>query len=160
MKTWLGLILGIALCGGLWAGNAFGTYQIITEPSGAVVTIAGTNQFLGYSPTGVHPIGMYYNVVWNGGIPGNLIYLNIYKEGYIPIQQSIFVPFNQWGHGSAWEYPTVFRFQLRKIPPPPIAYYYPASPNPCPPQGQYFYGVDRPSPNKPHPRPHRKPRRY
>lgn len=159
MKTRMLLTICLILCAGsLAAGNVFGTFQVLTEPAGARVSLMGSNRFLGITPTPVHPIEMGRDVVWYGGIPGRVLNVMITLDGYLPITQTIFVPFSQRDHREARRNPTVFKFHMQRAQHHQYGYrhhVYPWHPHPQPPA--YYYLLDpEPSPS-PHMR--SKPRR-
>lgn len=140
MKPRLLLIACLALMTGLLsAQNIFGALQIYTEPVGASITLYGTNQYLGSTPSQAIPITMDQYMTYNWGVPGRVFDLVISKPGYIPMRQQIFVPYNARHQRDALRHPTVFHFNLQRQPMQP----HPHWPNWNP--STYYYYVD-PSP--------------
>ncbi len=108
-------------------------FQIVTVPEGAVVTVVGTNEYVGTTPTAIFTVKMDQFTGWYGYQPGRWFHLLIRKAGYHPMIQQIFVPFNEKWEDYAKKRPQVFRFFLE-----PIYYYYPPFPvYPQPPQYTY-----------------------
>lgn len=140
MKPRLFLSACLALMAGLLsAQNIFGAFQIYTEPQGASITIYGTNQYLGSTPSQAIPVTMDQYMTYNWGVPGRVFDLLISKPGFIPMRQQIFVPYNHKHQHNALRNPTVFQFNLvrQQIQPPhywpnwnPTAYYYYVDPWP------------------------------
>jgi hypothetical protein len=129
MKERMMLVLGLTmLVGLLGAQSMFGAFQINTEPQGAMITISGTNQCIGTTPSQAIPIIMDQSMVYNCGIPGREFSITITKEGYYPIQQDIFVPYNKSYQQDALRNPTTFNFYLTEIRTQPQTYYYQAPP--------------------------------
>ncbi|MDD3144331.1 MAG: hypothetical protein PHG32_09110 [Candidatus Cloacimonetes bacterium] len=137
MKLRLFLIACLVLTAGLLtAQNIFGAFQVITEPRGATVTVYGTNQYLGTTPTQSVPITMDQYMTYNWGVPGRVFDLVISKRGFIPVRQQIFVPYNHRHQRDALRNPTLFHFSLarQQIQPRPYWPYW----NPT----SYYYIVD------------------
>lgn len=105
----------------LWAGilgaqNMFGAYRIESFPRGADVIITGSNQFIGTTPTQTIPVMMdQFMTYWNG-IPGRAFNIVIRKDGFTPLQQTIFVPYNRVHQVDALRNPTVFSYRLERRP--------------------------------------------
>lgn len=117
MKPRLILIACLTLMAGLLsAQNIFGAFQIYTEPIGATITLYGTNQYLGSTPSQAIPITMDQYMTYNWGVPGRVFDLLISKPGYIPIRYQIFVPYNARYQWDALRNPTVFHFDLQRQP--------------------------------------------
>lgn len=118
----LALVILTVIAVNAYSQNMFGAFQIRTEPEGAVVTLYGSNQYLGTTPTQVFPIIMDQYMVYYYGVPGRAYSLLISKEGYIPIKEDIFVPYHKAHEVDAVREPTVFHFLLHRaqvIPPYP-----------------------------------------
>lgn len=141
------------IAGLLGAQNMFGAFQIITEPSGATITLTGTNQYLGSTPSQIFPVMMDQYMVYNCGIPGRVFNIYITKNGYIPIQQEIFVPYNKAWQQDAIRYPTIFSFALtREYVQPPVYCPPPLPPRPArPPRPVFWYNWLYPRPHYPQP---------
>jgi len=108
-------------------------FQIVSEPEGAIVTLVGSNEYLGTTPTEIFTVRMDQFMGWYGYQPGRWFNVMIRKAGYHPMIQQIFVPFNEKWEDYAKKRPQVFRFFLE-----PIYYYYPPYPvYPQPPQYTY-----------------------
>ncbi len=122
MKPRLIVIACLTLMAGLLsAQNIFGAFQIQTEPGNATITLYGTNQYLGSTPSQVIPVSMDQYMSYNWGVPGRNFDVVISKQGFIPIRQQIFVPFNYQHQRDALRNPTVFHFSLarQQVQPPP-----------------------------------------
>lgn len=128
MKRTALLVLMLALTlGVLSAQNIFGAFKITTQPQGAIVSLYGTNQYLGTTPNIAIPVQMDQTMVFVGGRPGRMLDLLISKPGYISMRQQIFVPYTKKWERDAIRNPTVFHFSLQPTPPPPAwNYSYPA----------------------------------
>ena len=135
--------------GSLGAQNVFGAFQVQTYPQDAVVTLYGTNQYLGNTPTSVFPVMMDQFMTYYYGTPGRAFSLLISKPGFISMKQDIFVPYNKVHQVDAMREPTVYSFYLSPAPVCPPPYWQPPSPPyyPNPPQ--------KPWHSRPHGRPHR-----
>ncbi len=129
----MAVTLLIVVCGVLNAQNMFGAFQIQTTPQDAIVTLYGTNQYLGNTPTQVFPVLMDQYMTYWYGTPGRAFTLLISKEGYISMKQDIFVPYNKAHQIDALREPTVFNFYLSKVPVYPPHVWQP----PCPPYYPY-----------------------
>lgn len=134
------------LSGLLGAQNMFGAFKIVTEPQGAIVTIYGTNQYLGTTPTQVFPILMDQYMTYNYGIPGRSFSVQISKAGYNTITQEIFVPYNRSYQMDAVYNPTIFSFYLAPQYIQPPVYYLPPPPPPVYHHRPWYFWN--------HPRPH------
>ncbi len=142
MKPRILLIACLALMAGLLsAQNVFGAFQVVTEPQGATITLYGTNQYLGQTPSQAIPITMDQYMTYNWGVPGRVFDLLISKPGYISTRQQIFVPYNCRHQVDALRNPTVFHFSLARQPMPPYGYWPHYNPT------THYYFVD------PHPGP-------
>lgn len=106
------LVLGSSLA----AQNTFGAFKIVTSPQGANISLSGTNQYIGQSPTDAIPVQMDQFMGYMYGIPGRYFLLEISKQGFITQTQQIFVPFNRAHQQGALRNPTVFHFQLQRRP--------------------------------------------
>lgn len=115
----------VLACGILTAQNMFGAFQIQTYPQDAVVTLYGTNQYMGNTPTVIYPVIMDQFMTYYYGIPGRAFTLLISKPGYISMKQDIFVPYNKAYQVDAMREPTVFSFYLSPVPPCPPPYWQP-----------------------------------
>ena len=120
----LGLLL--VLTTPAWATNYWAAFRIETDPPGALVTVLGTNQYLGSTPTDNHPISIDQYLGYYGFTMGRWYDLLIRKPGYYDQVRRIFVPFNEKHQDFALKRPQVFKFLLQ-----PIAVYY------VPPSGYY-----------------------
>ena len=140
-RIFLAINLILAM-GSLFARNDTGTFQVITDPLGATVYLAGPNGFLGVSPTPVYPLDYGRDIVSYGGVQGRFMNIHIRLDGYMPINQSVFVPITHRGHRDSRRQPTVFRFKLERIG-HHRGYYnrmYPCQPQPQAPPYYYFVG--------------------
>ncbi len=139
------LTLLLLACAALSAQNMFGAFQIHTVPQDAVVTLYGTSQYLGNTPTEVFPVMMDQFMTYYYGTPGRAFSLLITRDGYLPLKQDIFVPYTKAHQVDAMRYPTVFNFYLSAVPvyQPPLWY-------PVPPSRPPHHG-------RPHRNPHRRP---
>ncbi len=117
------------LVGFLSAQEMYGAFQIKTEPKGASITFRGTGQYIGNTPSQVFPVVMDEYTTYNSGIPGRVISLVISKDGYMPLEQDIYVPFNSVNMYDAINNPVVLKFELYRYQTPPPIYI----PRPCPP---------------------------
>ncbi len=146
MKRKALLIALLALLAGLLsAQNMFGALKITTQPKGAIVSLYGTNQYLGTTPNLVVPLQMNQNTVFVGGRPGRMMDVLISKPGYITQRQQIFVPYTSVRERDAVRNPTVFQFSLQKTPSPPTwgynyntYYYYPVTGHQGPGHTQHY----------------------
>jgi len=111
------VVVSVPLSGTTFISAAF---QIVTQPEGAIVTIVGTNEYLGTTPTEVFTINMHRGLQWHGNQMGRWFNLMIRKPGYHPLVQLIFVPFNERWEDFAKKRPQIFRFFLE-----PIYYFFP-----------------------------------
>ncbi|MEF3694528.1 MAG: PEGA domain-containing protein [Candidatus Cloacimonadota bacterium] len=105
----------------LWAGmlnaqNMFGAFKIETSPQGADVIITASNQFIGRTPTQAIPVMMDQFMTYYYGTPGRAFNLVIRKDGFRPLQQTIFVPFTRAHQADALRHPTVFNYRLERLP--------------------------------------------
>lgn len=132
----------IMALGSLWARYDSGAFQIITEPAGASVFLVDSNGFLGISPTTVYPLDYGCDSVRYGGVPGRFMDIRIKLDGYMPINQNVFVPIIHRGHRDSMWRPTVFRFKLERLRHQHGHYnrMYPCRPHPQAPP--YYYFVD------------------
>ncbi len=163
MKRTALLVTMLALAVGmLSAQNIFGAFKITTQPQGAIVSLFGTNQYLGTSPNILIPVQMDQSMVYVGGRPGRMLDLLISKPGYISMRQQIFVPYTKKWERDALRNPSVYHFTLQLTPPPPVwnygypAYYYPITNPPGHGHG-YGHGNHHPRPPKPPSGPGHKP---
>lgn len=144
----MAMILLVLAGGALGAQNMFGAFQIHTYPEDAIISLYGTNQYLGNSPTNVFPVMMDQFMTYYYGTPGRAFSLLISKPGYISMKQDIFVPYNKVHQVDAMREPTVFSYYLSPLPVVPPSYWQPRPPQaPCPPHY-----------HRPPDRPHRRPR--
>ena len=161
MKRKALLIALLALMAGLLsAQNMFGALKITSQPKGAIVSLYGTNQYLGTTPNVLVPVQMDFNMVYVGGRPERILDVLISVPGYISQRQQIFVPYTKVWERDAIRNPTVFHFTLQKTPPPPTwgynyntYYYYPATGHQGPGHGHH----NPPPPPKPPSGPGHKP---
>ncbi len=105
----------------LWAGvlnaqNMFGAFRIETYPQGADVIITASNQFIGRTPTQAIPITMDQYMTYHHGVAGRVFNLVIRKDGFRPLQQTVFVPYTRVHQADALRNPTVFSYRLDRIP--------------------------------------------
>jgi len=122
------LLLGfmLVLATPAWSTYYWAAFRVETDPSGATVTVMGTNQYLGTTPTDNHPITVDQHLGYYGYTMGRWYDLLIRKPGYYDQVRRIFVPFNEKHQDFALKRPQVFKFLLQ-----PIAVYY------VPPSGYY-----------------------
>lgn len=104
----------------LWAGvlnaqNMFGAFRIETSPQGADVIITASNQFIGRTPTQAIPVMMDQYMTYNHGVPGRVFNLVIRKDGFRPLQQTIFVPYTKVHQVDALRNPAVFSYRLERL---------------------------------------------
>ncbi len=104
----------------LWAGvlnaqNMFGAFKIETSPQGADVIITASNQYIGRTPTQAIPVMMDQFMTYHQGIPGRVFNLVIRKDGFRPLQQTIFVPYTKVHQVDALRNPTVFSYHLERL---------------------------------------------
>lgn len=130
IMTLLSLIL---LIGSLAAQSMFGAFKIVSDPKGATISLPGTNQVLGNTPSQIFPVFQDQYTSYTNGIPGRVFTILISKPGYQTIQQDIFVPFNCINQYQAIQNPTVFSFDLQRQYGPPPSYCPPPPPRPHPP---------------------------
>lgn len=113
MKTRLFLTLLLSLIAGSMLAWTTGSIQITTEPSGAVITLQGTNVYLGTAPTTAFELETWDNTVWMYGKMGHVFDLQIQKPGYHTQTQQIFIPLTHFSIDG----PLRFHFQLTPLPP-------------------------------------------
>lgn len=115
MKTQLVSILGLTLVTGfLGAQCMYGAFKIVTEPKGAEITLTGSNQNLGTTPSQIFPIFQDEYTSYANGIPGRVFHIQLSKPGYLPLYQEIFVPYNSQHQQHAINNPTLFSFRLQR----------------------------------------------
>jgi hypothetical protein len=108
----------------LWAGllsaqNMFGAFRIESQPQGADVIITASNQFIGQTPTESIPVMMDQFMTYYYGTPGRVFNIVIRKDGFIPMQETIFVPYTRVHQIDAMRNPTIFRYRLQRRPKSP-----------------------------------------
>ncbi|HNU54639.1 MAG TPA: hypothetical protein PLK21_04605 [Candidatus Syntrophosphaera sp.] len=115
MKTRLLLVVCLLLTAGLLSAyDLYGAFQIKTSPKGADVNLSEIDLYLCSTPSPVYPVFMDEYMELREGIPGRVIRVIISKEGYIPIEKDLFVPFLYSSQRMALDYPTVFNFRLKR----------------------------------------------
>lgn len=140
MKLKITALLGLALLAGtLSAQSMFGAFKIVTSPKGAAISLYGTNQSLGTTPSQIFPIFQDEYAEYNNGIAGRTFDILIARDGYKTLRRQIFVPYNQWYQEDAIDNPTVFRFDLRRQYGSSYNYSY-VVPPPRPPSPWLFWG--------------------
>ncbi|MCK9335600.1 MAG: PEGA domain-containing protein [Candidatus Cloacimonetes bacterium] len=127
----LPIILGLMtlLTTPAWTTNKWAAFRIETDPQGATVTVIGTNQYLGTTPTESHAITIDQQLGYYGYTMGKWYDLIIHKAGYYDQVRRIFVPFNERYEDYALKRPQVFKFVLQPItmffvPPPSFHFPY------------------------------------
>ncbi len=113
MKTKILLAISLILSVGLLSAyDLYGAFQIKTSPRDADVNLVDIDLYLCSTPSPVYPVFMdEYMELWQG-IPGRSIRVIITKEGYIPVEKTLFIPFLYADQRDAMRYPTVFNFRL------------------------------------------------
>ncbi|MCB5285668.1 MAG: hypothetical protein LHW45_08790 [Candidatus Cloacimonetes bacterium] len=115
MKTKILLAVCLLLSAGLLSAyDLFGAFQIKTSPRGADVNLSEIDLYLCSTPSPVYPVFMDDYMELREGIPGRVIRVIITKEGYVPIEKNLFVPFLYTDQRMALDYPTVFNFRLTR----------------------------------------------
>ena len=115
MKTRILLAVCLLLSVGLLSAyDLYGAFQIKTSPRGADVNLVDVDLYLSSTPTPVYPVFMDEYLELRSGIPGRSIRVIISKEGYVPIEKNLFVPFLYEDQRDAMRYPTVFNFRLTR----------------------------------------------
>ncbi len=115
MKTKVLLAVCLLLSVGLLSAyDLFGAFQIKTTPKGADVNLSEIDLYLCSTPSPVYPVFMDEYMELREGIPGRVISVIITKEGYVPIEKNLFVPFLYTDQRDALDYPTVFNFRLTR----------------------------------------------
>jgi len=71
----------------------FSTFQIITKPSGAVVSLYDIDLYLYKTPSPVYPVMLDEYMVLQEGIPERKINIIITKDGYVLLKKTILCHF-------------------------------------------------------------------
>ncbi len=115
MKTKILLAVCLLLSAGLLSAyDLMGAFQIKTSPRGADVNLVDIDLYLCSTPSPVYPVFMDEYMELREGIPGRSIRVVISKEGYVPIEKTLYVPFLYEDQRDALRYPTVFNFRLTR----------------------------------------------
>ncbi len=106
----------------------WGAIRVETSPSGAQITIAGTHEYIGESPTPSFTFTMDHKMGSYGFMFGRWFDLLISKSGYQTQRRQVFVPFAFQSEDAAQRNPQTFMFVLQPMPQPyvyPYPYIYP-----------------------------------